>query len=295
MRASPLRARASAVLAAALVAIVALAGPARAETINPREVAAALDEQGRIYVHPKAAYLQTDAQLDLVRNTIERAQLPVSVMVLPAGAVPPRAQAMNRLLVDVYKASGRKSTYVLVVGKQVRAYSWALSPATTERVAAQAQRAARGNMNAYLLHFTRLAGNSPSGQPGPGPDIGVEKPIGEIATAPPPAPTQPQARQESADSSMLPLVGGLVAAVVVLGGAAFLLLRRKKKAAAAKRAAAAPAGPGEPVGVGAPQPGGAPGPGAAGPGMPGPGAPGPGGAPGPVPGPRQGGGPAAPR
>ncbi|MFB4311113.1 hypothetical protein [Actinomadura sp. GTD37] len=229
-------------------------------------VVESLTENGGLYIAPGVRDL-SDGQLDKLREPLERAHLPVYIAIFPAGTLPARTTAYNRLIADIYQEVKRKGTYAVVVGKTVRAYSWSVSPGTTRKAWAGAKKNGGGSLVNELSLFARSAGAAAPGKPGPGPDIGAESPV----ATPPPEPddkaaTDPGSASVPVDDEggiPLGLIGGGAAVVAVAAGGAVFLLRRKRRPAVAPAGGPAPAsgGPGRPGGPGGPGgPAGTPGP-----------------------------------
>ncbi|HEX2315351.1 MAG TPA: hypothetical protein VHJ17_16520, partial [Thermomonospora sp.] len=143
------------------------------ERVDLEEIVTSLNERGGLYIHPGAGGL-SDGQVDRLRAPLERAKLPVYLAVFPKGALPARPTALNRLIVDIYRAVKRKGTYAVVVGGEMRAYSWAFSQRQTVKLWNDAKRTGGGSLVNRLSRFAQGAGTARPGTPGPGPDVGAE-------------------------------------------------------------------------------------------------------------------------
>ncbi|TDB99804.1 hypothetical protein, partial [Actinomadura bangladeshensis] len=163
-------------LAALLVPLGAPGALAAAPSgVELADVVESLTENGGLYISPGVQDL-SDGQLDKLRGPLETARLPVYIAIFPAGTLPDRATAYNRLIVDIYQAVKRKGTYAVVVGGKLRAYSWSVAPGTTAKAWANAKKNGGGSLINELSLFARNAGAAPPGKPGPGPQVGEESP-----------------------------------------------------------------------------------------------------------------------
>lgn len=231
------------------------------ERVNLEEVVNSLNESGGLYIHPGVSDL-SDSQLDRLRGPLERARLPVYLAIFPKGTLPARATAFNRLIVDIHQGVGRKGTYAVVVGDELRAYSWALSPRTTVAVWKRAKKSGGTSMVGRLSAFAQGAGTAQPGKPGPGPNVGSERPITVPREEPDNESVEPKPTASPSDGMPTALLAGGGAAVVLAAGGAFLLYRRRGRGRPAQATAGAPA-PGQ-----APAAQGTPGQGPVGPGRP---------------------------
>ncbi|MFG2014834.1 hypothetical protein [Actinomadura geliboluensis] len=252
----PVRRAAIPIALAALLAPLGAPGALAAAPsgVELEAVAESLTENGGLYIAPGVRDLSDD-QLDKLRGPLERARLPVYIAIFPAGTLPERSTAYNRLIVDIYREVKRKGTYAVVVGRTVRAYSWSVSPGTTRKAWAGAKKNGGGSLINELSLFARDAGTAAPGAPGPGPEIGAESPV----ATPPPTPDE-KAATDPGNASVpidedggtpVGLIAGGAAAVLVAAGGAVFLVRRKRRPAVAPAGGPAPAagGPGRPPGA----------------------------------------------
>ncbi|MFG2085657.1 MULTISPECIES: hypothetical protein [unclassified Spirillospora] len=256
MQALPVRRVAIAIAAAALLTPLGAPGAVAAAPsgIDLEDVVVSLAENGGLYIAPGVQDL-SDVQLDKLRSPLESADLPVYIAIFPAGTIPDRATAYNRLIVDIHDEVKRKGTYAVVVGGKLRAYSWSVPPRTTAKAWAGAKKNGGGSLINELSLFARNAGGAKPGKPGPGPDIGTESPmatpmpeLGEEVTDKPGSASGPIGEEGGAPVGLI--AGGTAAVAAAAGGAVFLLRRRRRPAAAAAGGPAPGAGqPGGPPGT----------------------------------------------
>ncbi len=216
------------------------------------------------YVDSGAKYFQSDGALDLLRDN-KALHSPVFVAVLPQG------QSPDTVLNGLVQGVGRKGTYAVISGQQLRVKSTALPQSQVKSAYDKAVAANGSRPDKALIGFVKLLPEAEGLPPREDP-----KKIEEKAAQPPLAETkvgedkaqasehaeavQNRAAQEAADDGgfpVLPVAGGGVVLVLLAGGG-FLLWKRRSAAPAA--AAAGAAGPGGSA---------APGPGAGAPGAPG--------------------------
>ncbi|POM27134.1 hypothetical protein BTM25_15440 [Actinomadura rubteroloni] len=243
-----------AAVAAACLTLLAVPGvpPASAET-SPDVLANSLESYDGLYVDGGAGKFHTDAALDFLRKAMQGRKLPVYVMVVPARQAPADAAGQEQLLQGVAKLIGRSGTYLLQAGRDLRVYSSAFSPATTQSLVAKARRTGGKSPIKVLAALIRSAGSTPQETSAPG------KTANGGRLVPPPAKAQIAKEKEAASSSSTPLVAAVAVVVLIaIAGGAVFVLRRRKRAKPADGTAApqtpdVPANVDGPAGMGAPQ------------------------------------------
>ena len=160
----------------ALLAAVAAAPAARAQGGLLEQAATAL-ERDSVFIHPDANPGLTQADADALRSRItERDAGPMYIAVLPARAASEAGGSVDAALSQLQSEVGRRGTYVIVVGRRLRAGSTAdVSEGETAKAADAALKAERGEgLPAILLDFVdrmgvvRAGGGDSGGGGGPG-------------------------------------------------------------------------------------------------------------------------------
>jgi hypothetical protein len=221
-----MRVRRASLPAALAVVFLLLLGwhavPARAASVDPELVAESVTEDG-YYVDSSASYLQSDADLDRLRQALQQAGR-AGVVVLPAGTA--TGPVVDRLL----QSPNHKATYVVLTGTKLQAASNSLSRSTVNKLVAKATRA--GNPKSQVLSFLSLMNPRHSAKSGAAPQKGGNLPMSPTSQAPSTDPTTTPVAATKSDSGgggngMLYGIGGLVVVVAAVAGG-FLLWRRRQ-------------------------------------------------------------------
>lgn len=205
-----------------------LAVPARAD-VDMELVVESITEQG-YYVDSQALYMKSDESVEALRSGVESFG-PVFVAVLPPGE-----SAATRLR-QMSQQMGRKATYVVLAGNQLRASSTSLPASRIKTAYSKATAANKGQPENALIAFMRNlplekgAPAPPKQQPSTTPKITPKaRKSGTAESGGAGSENVPAASKEKAEEGGAPigLIVAAVAVIAVLGAGGVFFWRRRQ-------------------------------------------------------------------